>query len=307
MKAAIIYCHVLLLVQFIPLLGQSQETKNMNPDTIRFLLTKHNNIAVESILNEEDTIYLMFHTDVKSVSLTPDQTQLLNKAVNKKSSRAKSWSGSQDVEYVEGNRLEIANLQWSDLTVWLNMLSGHETGGKFGTNLFKEKLIEINFNHQFIVLHDDENSLLYPNQFQTFDLSTNENNSLFIEGELIINDRVLKNKFLIHSGYGGTMILDDQFCKANPIIETCKVIEENDLKDSLGNIIKTKKARASKFQIFNTDFEAVPFSYFDSDLDIQKTSVLGGEMLKRFNLLLDVENMKLHVKPNKFTSSEFKS
>lgn len=294
-----------MLLQAVILVGQDTVLQTTENDTIKFKLTEHNNISIESILNETDTINLMFHTAVSSVSLTPEQSQNLSPKINKKTSDVNSWGGNQDVDYVENNKLAIGNRQWDDITLWLNLLSGHDTDGKFGPNLFSNNIIEINFDRLIIVLH--ENELKELDNYKTFDISTDDNNSLFIEGELLINEVRLKHKFMIHSGYGGTIILDDQFCSANPIIGELEVFEEKDLKDSLGNLIKTKKARANQFNILNVEFDSVPFSYFDSELTIQKTSVLGGAFLKRFNLLLDLENMKLHVKPNKLTESKFKS
>jgi len=131
-------------------------------------------------------------------------------------------------------------------------------------------------------LHDKDDQVSAVEGFQAFQLSTDEQESLFIEGELHIGDIKLTNKFMIHSGYGGSIILDDA----------------KDLKDSFGNIIKTKKVSCDQLRLMDATFDDIPISFFDSDLEIQKVSVLGGELLKRFNLILDQENMMLYAKPS---------
>lgn len=307
MDCIIKICQVFIFFYSFTLIGQSDNTEKQEVDTIRFQLTEHNNISVQSILNDIDTISLMFHTAVNSVSLTPDQSKKLQENINKKSSNAGTWSGTKEVDYIEQNKLNIAELEWQNIEVWLDMLSGPGTNGKFGKNLFKDKFIEIDFDKEIIVLHTNKSSIYGLAEYGKFDMTIDENHSLYIEGSMLIEDMEFMNKYLIHSGYGGTIILDDQFCKENNLIERLDVIEENELKDSFGNIIKTKKGLANEFQICNKVFTSVPVSYFDSELEIQKTSVLGGEILKRFNMVLDVENKQLYMKPNKYSGVAFRS
>ena len=283
-----------------------QQTTYLN-DTIPFHLTDYNNIAVNATLNGSDSLTLMFHTDVTSVSITPDQTEALKTAKNRTSTTAKSWAGTKDIEYIEHNTLKISDLEWNDITLWLNLLSGHQTDGKFGPHLFKNKRIEIDFEKEIMVLHSTHKPLPNSKDYQAFNLITNEGQSLFIEGELIVDGQAYKNTFMIHSGYGGTVILDDDFCSKHSALTSTKVIDEKELKDSLGNSIKTKKTLTNQFQVGDFNFEAMPYSYFDSELNIQSTSVIGCEILKRFNMILDMENLKLYLKPNTDYTTEFRS
>ncbi len=281
-------------------------SKQLLNDTIQFVLNDHNNIIVESILNKEDTVSLMFHTAVGTVSLTPDKSeQLRSKEIKNTSST--SWTGTKDSRYIENNSLQIFDFKWDSLTVWLDMLSGPESDGKFGPSLFEGSIIEIDNDQNLIILHDPANLNIDNTQYQKFKLSTDKHESLFIEGEISVDGQKIRNKFLIHSGYGGTIILDDHFCKENEVFSQLEVIEEKELKDSHGNIIKTKKVKVDTFKVFDVPFSNTPLSYFDSELEIQQTSVMGGEFLKRFNLLIDIENLEVYVSTNRHTLSLFKT
>ncbi|GLR16024.1 hypothetical protein [Portibacter lacus] len=275
-------------------------------DTIKFTLSEHNNILVEATLNTTTLLKLMFHTAIGSVSLTPEMTAKL-KTENQKSSNSKSWTGAKEVNYIENNSLTIANLSWDSLAVWLDMLSGPGSDGKFGPNLFGNKIIEINNDEQIIVLHDPEKFNPDEDQIQKFKLTTDEHNSIFISGEVEVNGQHIAHQFLLHSGYGGTVILDDSFCKENPVFSELETIEVKELKDSFGNIIKTKKVMVDNFKVGNTSFPKMPLSYFDSEIEIQNTSVMGGEILKRFNIYLDFEKFDIYLSRNKGTEAVFKS
>ena len=112
-------------------------------DTIPFTLTEHNNISVACVLNGHDSIQLMFHTAVNSVSLTEEATQKLEKLQLNDSTQVKSWGGTTGSRFGTSNALQLGNLQFEDLTIWEDKHSGHHTDGKFGPNLFAGKIIEI--------------------------------------------------------------------------------------------------------------------------------------------------------------------
>ena len=295
------YCYPLYATQLLEVFPKIYN------DTIKFVLTEHNNISIPALLNQEDSVQLMFHTDIGSVSLTPEMCKKLNSNQDSKSSIASSWTGSEDVEYIENNSLAIGAQKWDSLTVWLDMLSGPDTDGKFGPNLFEDYIIEINNDENILVLHEQQGFSIDASVYHTFQLTTNENNSLFVEGNIGIGTSSLPHKFLIHSGYGGTIILDDQFKKGHSSLNNLAIVSENDLKDSFGNIIKTKKVLVDKFEVLGASFRNMPLSYFDSEIEIQKTSVLGGELLKRFNIFLDIKNMEIHVTENRNTSLAFRT
>ena len=65
---------------------------------------------------------------------------------------------------------------------------------------------------------------------------------MFLEGIIKIGEVGYKNRFLIHSGYGGTLLFDNEFVEANNLGTQLEIIDEKVLKDSYGNSLKTKKA-----------------------------------------------------------------
>jgi len=274
-------------------------------DTIPFKLTEHNNIVIEAVINKNDTFALMFHSDISSVSLTTEASSRLRSMGEIETTNAESWAGSKELKVTENNEMKIGQLEWQELDIYYDLLSGIGTDGKFGPNLFENFLIEINYDHNILVLHDRIDFIVDTIMYQTIVLSTNENGSLFIEGEIDINDQIVRNKYLIHTGYSGTIIIDDDYYLDNEILHNLEVVKEKELKDSFGNIIKTKTVEVEGLKMCNRSFEDVPISYFDSELNIQKISVVGGELLKRFNMIFDIENLRLHVCENVHSKVEF--
>ena len=92
------------------------------------------------------------------------------------------------------------------------------------------------------------------------------------------------------------MLLDDGFVDKHSYIQELELIEEGELTDSGGRKIKTKKSSLPQFSIGDFAFENVPVSFFSGTLGQQKYSVIGGDFLKRFNLVIDLNGSALYLK-----------
>ncbi len=288
---------------------QIQEKKGLQldhtTDTIAFILTKYNNITIRSILNERDTVNLMFHTAASHVSLTQTATQRIKSLrLDKLYTGVKSWGGTNGTSRSsENNSLRIGKLTWDNIAIDENELSGHTTDGKFGPNLFRNKIIEINFDTQIILIRTQLPTI--GEDYEKFDLIL-KNNYMYIKGLLDVGEtNKYSAEFLIHSGYSGTILLDDKFVDAHNIASKLKIISESQLKDAQGNVLKTKKAILPNLVIGTINFPEMPISFFEGAIGRQKMSVLGGDLLKRFHIIIDIKNAAIYLKPNSLMKTPY--
>tara|TARA_R110002049_G_scaffold14886_6_gene61956 strand:- start:3452 stop:4348 length:897 start_codon:yes stop_codon:yes gene_type:complete len=286
--------------------GQGQETTygktSIIVDSIPFHLTKHNNISIKAILNKTDTLQLMFHTATESVTLIEESVKKINSIIWNSEYDVKSWGGNTSTRYSETNFIQIGKLKWDSIALWENKNSGPKTDGKFGPNLFKGKVMEIDFDTNLIMLHTSLPSKT--REYERLDL-LNQDGNMFIVLESIVGKKNYPNRFLIHSGYGGTILYDDEFVENSKIGGALEVIEESQLKDSYGNILKTKKAILPLLKIGSTELKNIPIGFFEGTVSRQKMSVLGGGLLKRFNIIIDADRKHIYLKRNHLTNFEF--
>lgn len=272
-------------------------------DTIPFTLTEHNNIVVTALLNEKDTLELMFHTDAAEIGLTPEAAVRATSMTPTDSVQAISWgSDNNTATFKRNNHLRIGELAWDGLTVWTNSRSGHGTDGKFGPELFKGSVIEIDFDHGRMVIHDPLPKI--SDEFTKMNIRI-DNGSLFLEGQLEINEESIDHTFLIHSGYSGTILLDDQFARKQGLASKLPVTSESKLSDSYGNTLKTKLSVLPGFILGAYSFIDMPIGFFDGHLGGEHRSVMGGELLKRFNMFLDIQHATIYLRPSGSYSTEF--
>ena len=267
-------------------------------DSIPFVLTEHNNIVIQAVLNQVDTLDLMFHTAVNSVSVTTTALEKIESFQSSESDTVKSWGGEQEANYSENNSMSIGAFSQDSLLVWVGERSGHLTDGKFGPNFFNDKILEINFDKQNLFLYD---SLPPTDEYQKLAL-TFDRGSMFLKGKCLVNNEEHENSFMIHSGYSGTLLLDDGFSSQHHLSDHLEILSERQLSDSYGNTLTTKKAMLPGFKIAGLQLDTVPIAFFEGTIGNQKQSVLGSELLKRFNIIFDKKNKVVYLKPNHLMS-----
>lgn len=276
--------------------------ENTVVETIPFELTTYNNILVDVVLNQKDTLPLMFHTAVSDVSLIKDVTKNLASISWNEQDTVSSWGGESTSRRSNKNDLLIGDFSQSNIPIWECEQSGRMSVGKFGPSLFEGKSIEVDFDQKVIKIY---NSLpAKAANYEKLEL-TSQNSSMFIQGTSILGKDSIANIYLIHSGYSGSILYDDTFVKSNEKLKELEVIKETELKDSYGNIIKVKKSKLPSFLIGQHEFTNMPVGFFEGSVGRQKMSVLGGDLLKRFNFILDAEHKYIYLKTNGLSSDPY--
>ena len=244
----------------------------------------------------------MFHTASGSVFLTEEAVKKLQTLHFDGTDTLKSWGGGGNARFSQHNFLQIGSLQWDDMSIWEDKYSGQYTDGKFGINLFADKVVEIDFDKQLIIVHTS-----LPHKIKKYEKlkMTFRNDCMFIESLCKTGDSTFTNKFLIHTGYAGAALLDDQFVHDNKIAEKLKIVGEKEMKDSYGNIMKTQKAILPAFTIGHTTLSHVPVGFFAGNIGRQKMSIMGGDILKRFNIIIDARREYIYLKPNRLKKLDY--
>lgn len=261
-------------------------------NTIPFQLTDQNNIVVKVILNDTDALNLMLHTAASDVTVIEEAAQKFNSVKFTETDKVKSWGGESDARFSKGNQVQIGALKRTNIIVWEGKNSGKYTDGKFGLDFFQNRIVEIDFDHSRIALHDH-----LPRKVKNYERLKieNQNGQLLIQGNCLLDGKAYTNKFLIHSGYSGGILLDDAFAASAGVDGKIKITDESSLKDSFGNTIKVKKGILPEFVLGKATLSNVPTGFFAGAIGAQKMSIIGGEILKQFNLIFDIANNDLYL------------
>ena len=282
--------------------GQEQVDNPSSADTLYFRLSEANNLLVKTVLNGGDTLTLMLHTAANAVTLTEVATKRIRSIQWDAVDSTESWGGQQEARRSSYNTLEIGVFKWDSVAIWENTHSGPGTDGKFGLNLFDDKILEIDFEQGLLLVHDQ-----LPTKAQQFSRLplTGEAGLYFLPAMVKIENQTYVHTFLIHTGYGGTLLLDDLFVEETKLGEQLEILEEQELKDAYGNIVINQKALLPIFEIGQSRLKELPIGFFKGSIGRQKMSVIGGDLIKRFNWLLDVKEGYVYLEANEWAMHSF--
>lgn len=262
-------------------------------ETFPIKLNKQSNICLSAKLNDSDSLTMMFHTSSTGVTVTKESLENKILLKNKQSTNIQTWGGRADSEFSENNTFKLGSLKWDDMTVFVNENSGPDTDGKFGYDLFKNKIVSLNYDEKTMVVSEFLPKNL--NGYQKMKLIF-EDGSMFIEGTLVFESQEFTGNFMFHTGYGGAILLDPKLGeKYNS--KSLLTISTSELKDSFGNVFKIETKLLPKVKIGKKTLKNIPLSFAARSSDIPM-KVFGNDLLKRFNVVFDFQKNEVYLKPN---------
>ena len=291
-----------LLSVLLTILTISSFGQNMVKE-IPFRLTKYNNILVPVIINQKDTVQLMLHTGSDYITIIEDSYKKMKSiAISDTLNNVTSWAGYSDMKMSQNNIVKFGEEEFNQIPIFIDKQSGHESDGKIGLKFFEGKYLEINFDENKLYVYDKAPSKLkkYIKQNSRYSQET-----LYIKAFPLIGKKPIETEFMIHTGFSGALMISDDFAKEYKLLEKFEIIGESKLSDAAGNVILSKKSILPNFEFANQTFQNVPMSFFDSTIKIQHKNIMGGDLIKRFNLILNPEKNVLYVKKSKHYKDEY--
>jgi hypothetical protein len=184
---------------------------------------------------------------------------------------------------------------------------GIPVNGIIGYKFFKNNLIEVNYEKKKITVHTDNESIRrrLNNKFKSIPI-TIEKSKPYIYTNAVVDSVDIKAKLLIDIGNS------DAFW----IFENNKIkLPKKNFPDFLGKgfsgDIEGHRARIKMFSIDEFDFKK-PIVAFPDSSSIRNVKMVpdrigsvGGEVLKRFTVVLDYKDQKLYLKKNNKFSEPF--
>ncbi|MDR0228898.1 MAG: hypothetical protein LBI72_07530 [Flavobacteriaceae bacterium] len=256
-----------------------------------FRLTENNNIILKTIVNEKDSLDLMFQIAMDEGAIVPNPIH----AVNTIKYDTSNYSASNDVQ--------ISDKKWTNFPFTANQYSGLESDGKIGMQLFEGQVLEVNYDNSQLVMHQKMPSV---QGYRPVKIDY-RNGAMFIEVESKIGDETYKHWFYLQSGYSGALLYDDIFSEQQQLSEKLVIVSEKILKNSRGQQVATKYSVVSDVKVQGFEFNNVAVGYFEGELKNQPFSLFGADMLKRFNWIINADRSMAWIKPSKYYNTPYLS
>jgi len=278
----------LLLVSF-PSLAQQPPTS----DTIAFRMNGQNNMYVSAIFNQTDTLALNFDTGTTELVL-------INSVLKNKLKAAPKL-------YNTSYNLQIGKTPYQT-KVYDAELTAQETDGRFGWDLFKNKVVELNYDKNILVVHSLLPTGIAKDKRYTKLAIEFYKDLLLISSSIKQDGIVNRDLFLFDTGYQRTAMLDTDLLKqAGFPTAKMKILKKVIMKGAQGNEIPVITANLHVLQIGKYKLKNVPVQQVTTNKPLKNKNIhiLGNDVLKRFNVVLDLQQNVVYLKPNHLYNVEF--
>ncbi len=261
--------------------------KPARKDTIPFVLTKDNNLQVQAVLNRKDTVTLLFDSGASGF-------YLLKTAINK----YLNPSGKQlTMKDISDNDFSIGNLSWEQEQIYPLTTTGDCCEGMFGWDAFDGKVLEIDYDHSRMIVHTKRPEI--SKEYETFPMEyMKEHFCIYLP--VAVDRKRYTGRFLFDLGYQRTIMLDQEMMQQKGLaIKDLPVIKETVMYNSAKEAINLMTVDLEKIIFGRYVLEAIPAQVNSNTRPAgYAANFLGGEVLKRFNIILDFQQHKVFMKPN---------
>jgi len=278
----------------------------------------HNNLVVIPVtLNGKVPLKFILDTGIRTAILTDKFiTDVLQVSYDRKITVKGPGDGRVVEAYVAHNvSLELPGIKGSGQALlvleedYLKLSNnlGTEVHGILGYELFSRFVVEINYKASQVILHKKE--FFEPKRKFTPIPILLEDTKPYINADVLFkNGYAIHGKFLIDTGASHAMLLERSE-NSNRIPTPQEYVRAN-LGRGLGGVISGQIARLYYVKINDFKFEDVIASFPDNEgyldsLFIDRDGTIGGELLKRFRVVVDYSSELIYLKPNNRFKEDF--
>lgn len=300
------------VVCFIPLFGQGDfNLPRKNTDKIKFQFI-NNLIVIPIELNGVELSFILDTGVSKPILFNITNTDSLQiKNVETIFLRGLGQGGkpiealrSQKNFFKIGNAININQdiyVVFDNSINFTNRL-GVNVHGIIGYDLFKNFIVEVNYISKYIKLHKPD-TYVYKKckKCEVFNLSL-FNNKPYLESEVKVDSNLIPVKLLIDTGSSDALwIFEDKELGLEPFNN--RYFDDFIGKGLSGNVYG-KRAKVKTFKLKSFELDDVNVAFPDSSSISTARRIQGrngsvsGEILKRFNLIIDYNNAKITLKKN---------
>lgn len=187
-------------------------------------------------------------------------------------------------------------------------LTAQETDGRFGWDLFKDKIVEIDYDKRLLIIHAQLPTTVIRNRRYTKLPITFFKDLLLVPSSIKQSGVTNKELFLFDTGYQRTVMLDNDLLKQGnfPAVKM-PLIKKVVMRGAQGNEIPVLTTKLARLQIGRYTLKNVPVQRIMANKPVKDKNmhILGNEVLKRFNVLLDLRSYIVYLAPNHFYRTSY--
>lgn len=272
-----------------PKLKMPHKSKQGN-DTIPFTM-KGNRIYFKGKINGSELLNIQFDLGADAVNINKKSVKKINITFDKKGTLINS-DGMNETKVSSYNEFEIQGLKWTDIEIYETSNMDSYEDVIIGNSFFLDQIYKIDYETGMLILYDSLPEI--ETDFLSQQMILDNGVRPVFEATLKIDQQTYKEWFLFDNGNTGNGIVGNNF------------LTKNNLYGKFSNIMSfgnKKIAFIPELVIANqtiSDGAITLEKQKNSGSDYKFGGLIGGKMLKRFNVIIDNRAGLIYMKPNFF-------
>ena len=226
-------------------------------------------------------------------------------------------SGSQVYQIALDQKIDINNIKLESINLILKNMQNisqkleRNVDAIIGYDILKKYILRLDFERQRILLYD-QNSKVDDEGYKEigFEFYNQIPIPQFEASITLKNGREFQGRVFFDSGAGLTLIINKPFSESNGLIEQVGKKLTTKASDLTENDQKTVNFTVENLLFSDFKFSDVPVSILSTKKGVGSypgyLGLLGSDIIKRFDVILDYNSKKLYLKENQLFKTEFK-
>lgn len=242
----------------------------------------------------------------KEIGIEPDYEQEFQGA-----------SGSQVYQIALDQKIDINNINLENIYLVLKNMQNisqkleRNVDTIIGSDILKKYILRLDFERQKILLYNQNPKVDYEGFKEIgFEFFNQIPIPQFEVGLTLKNGREFQGRVFFDSGAGLTLMINEPFSESNGLIEQVGKTLTTKVGDLTQNDLKTVNFTVENLFFSDFKFTDVPVRISSAKKGIGSypgyLGLLGSDIIKRFDVILDYNSKKLYLKENQLFKTEFK-
>jgi hypothetical protein len=288
---------LILLFIFFATISNAQEV-------IPFKLGDDNRIYIKGLINKSDTLNLVFDLganitvinktkmEAKNVNIQFD-ISVNNNGGNGTSEEEKSVNNLVTIEKQEYNGKEVLGISYPE---------SEKLDGLIGWDFFEDRIVQINVESNELIISD--NLPDYSKRYNRCQMKF-INGLPYVQTILYQGKKKVKIWSMLDTGYNSTLKVYYKTVIENNLLNKYQVIGESTSLGTDGTVAKSDYVLIPRIEIGGFEIYNMPADLVKTKVDSNIPALFGGNLLKRFHIILDFKNKEVYLMPNRKINSEF--
>lgn len=257
-----------------------------------------------------DSLNFVLDTGSGGISLDSSTAEKLKIPMQESDKSIRGIAGVKKVSFAYNHTLSMPGIQVKQLDFHINnyelltSVYGVKIDGIIGYSFLRRYIVHLDFDKRFMEVfapgrykYPKGGQLLRPN-FSTLPLMQ----------ATVQDSKTFLNRFIFDTGAGLCFLLSRDYVEDSSVFKSKRKFFLTQA-EGLGGKKQMEIAVMKSIKIGNYKFKNVPVHIFEDDFNVTNYPTLGGlignDLLRRFNIILNYPEQRIHIKPNNHFNDPF--